>query len=397
MYSAIEMTSEMNLAVGITANEEELKADYQEFSENSHLHDDVKGPGGRARNQNEKSRFRNISEKELEMLAASRKAVRKDYSLVKPEYTGCERKFNFCNTLGYQDSETQGSTLPSIRNKDTHTKTPQQNDDVVSLYAECPVSYIPKGCFGEVSPAANRDLLSIPSKHTAEAANGDPTLGSPSFIMVREASVEGVFICAPTPSSSEPEIPCSSNAVSQQSPFRRQLFTSLMTRQSALVSRINQQTSKLMRAVEAATFITQTDQESKSRSVSSDINPVLMPTTLREKRESVCENINEPKTRCNPAVKFHLSEDTENEIFEPFESRGARERDPLRLVSICDSGIGFESDEDARSLSRESSYTLSEDSEGPAEKSGKIQELSEKHFVKYIEMYYRIHTVSSII
>ncbi|XP_063614026.1 uncharacterized protein LOC134787221 [Penaeus indicus] len=372
MGSALEMASEMNLAVDVTASEGELKSGYQEFPENSHLHDDLKGPGGSVRNNHGKNHIRNISEEELEILATSREAMHKDSSLMKPEYTGYKRKVKICNLLEYKDSETQGSTLLSTRNSDTHTKIPQQSDDALSLHAECPVAFISKGCFWEAngaswaSPAAKGDPLPIAPKHTVEASNGDPTLGSPSFIMVREASVEGVFIYAPTPSSSEPEMNCSPTAVSQQSPFRRQLFTSLMTRQSALVSRINQQTSKLMRAVEAATSITQTDRENKSRSMSSDISPDLTSTALTEK-----EDIIGPKTRCCPSVKYHLGEDLENESFEPCGSRDTGARDPLRLVSICDSGIGFESDEDAKSLSRHSSYTLSEDSEGPTEETGK--------------------------
>lgn len=385
------MTSEVNLAVSITANEEELKNEFKDFSENSHHHDDINEPG-RTRNHQEK-KFKDIfDEKELEVRVASGNTAQKESSLMKTKYTDCERKFfNICNLLECQDSERLADRLSCTRDNDEVTKTSLQSyprNDAVSLDAECFVSHLTQGSSGETkgiseaSTGAKTDPLPIPSKHTHDVSSGEPTLGSPSFIMVREASVEGVFICAPTPhSSSEDEISCAATAVSQQSPFRRQLFTSLMTRQSALVSRISQQTSKIMRAVEAVASITQTDQEIRPKSSSANAN--FPSTVITEEEELMFEYINEQKPRCNPGVKFHLGESMENGSADQCPLRHQKNaggaRDPLRLVSICDSGIGCESDEDVRSLSRDSSYTLSEDSEGPAEEEGKALIIREKY------------------
>lgn len=188
-----------------------------------------------------------------------------------------------------------------------------------------------------LSPGASIEMLTSPL--TSSSSDLHSVSSSPSFTMCRGDSVDGLFIPSPQNSfpPSEPLEILSSPAISQQSPFRRQLFTSLITRQSALVARISQQSCQLLKTVRAVTSMDFSDPEAEFQASSSPVHG---------SRESIPRgHVSQASSLCSGT-----SEETSGDFPELFE------RQNERVMSVCDSGLGWDTDDELISLSRGSSF-----------------------------------------
>lgn len=188
--------------------------------------------------------------------------------------------------------------------------------------------------------------------------------------------MEGVFLSSDVPPPPLPaeEVPVAPSS-SHQSPFRRQLFTSLITRQSALVSRINQQSGNLLKTMQAVAEVTMTHPPDtnfmvQKGSVCESEELVKTDDRLREVNQSCQENkvpyINTTTAEANVAPPA--------QVLQVHNVKRVGER----LVSVCDSGLGWDTDDDQRTSSLGSfstlsvASTLSEDSEDvPEDEPGK--------------------------
>ena len=198
---------------------------------------------------------------------------------------------------------------------------------------------------GTLTPSSEATLSRGPS---VEMLSSSPSSGddashyksSPSFTMCRGDSVDGLFISAlPVSSPLEPEEVTSLPSLAQQSPFRRQLFTSLVTRQSALVTRVANHSRSLGHMVDTVTRLT-----TRTNTPSPPLQDLPPPTS-------------EAHAPHEPWAVGEVEGEDEPGVL-PFHGRLAQ-----RLQSICDSGLGFDTDDDLASLSRSSTYTTSDDGE----------------------------------
>ncbi|KAK4302625.1 hypothetical protein Pmani_025296 [Petrolisthes manimaculis] len=195
---------------------------------------------------------------------------------------------------------------------------------------------------------------------------------TPSFTIHRGDSVEGVFLSSDVPPPVAEELPISPSD-SHQSPFRRQVFTSLMTRQSALVSRINQQSSNLLKTM----------QEVAEATVGPPSNG-----NITVQKSSTCESEKHRRTKVIFRGGIDSGEEDDALSFSTAAVDVAPHAQAIqvpvvkrvgeRMLSICDSGLGWDTDDDLRTSSLgsfstlSSTSTLSEDSENvPEDEAGK--------------------------
>lgn len=225
-----------------------------------------------------------------------------------------------------------------------------------------------------MGPETSTKALDIPSVlRDSDVQDASP---SASFIMCRGDSVDGLFISSPPKCVSPAEVPevFSSPTISQQSPFRRQLFTSLMTRQSALVSRVTQHSCRLLETL-VAVASAGSDSKSQHRAASAPAHDSVgsIPSGDFIQATSTCWRMRE-ETRSEQASRFHpkVQFDVERCLQDLSAPPPAGDFGPpcprlAERVSVCDSGLGLDTDDDQRSLSRVSSSASSEDSEGTME------------------------------
>ncbi|XP_066977541.1 trafficking kinesin-binding protein milt isoform X9 [Macrobrachium rosenbergii] len=221
------------------------------------------------------------------------------------------------------------------------------------------------------SPEASSDK-SFTSIISPPAKPSETVISSPSFTLCREASVEGLFI-PQTPQNSfcntEEDCVCSSD--SHQSPFRRQVFTSLITRQSAMVRKVSQQTCRIMETLRTVASVSDPDLEAELvghvqrgnsySSGSTDSLPVEKTVETSgqalEDGTSFQEQELYPLTSSRDVIKTDSSSVAKEDRNPEF---GSHRPSTFRFLSMSDSGIEWESDEEGRSLSR-GSLTSSED------------------------------------
>lgn len=215
-----------------------------------------------------------------------------------------------------------------------------------------------------LSPGPSVEVLT-PLSHSPAVSISSPRKDSASFAMHRGDSVDGLFMSSsPVSSPPEPQEVAAPPSMARQSPFRRQLFTSLVTRQSALVSRVNQHSTTLLEVVEAVSQFTQretttTTPHSTPRGPQETPTVALNPQKAPRPQDAPRPAPQEPEEADEEAVLLGDLEQLHG-VAAPFFERVAGRRH----LSMCDSGLGFETDDDlSMSLSRSSTYTTSEDGE----------------------------------
>ncbi|XP_068220886.1 trafficking kinesin-binding protein 1 isoform X5 [Palaemon carinicauda] len=231
------------------------------------------------------------------------------------------------------------------------------------------------------SPEASSDK-SFSSMVSSPSNTSETIISSPSFTICREASVEGLFI-EQTPQNSfcstEEESVCTD---SHQSPFRRQVFTSLITRQSAMVRKVSQQTCRIMETLKTVAAVSDPDleaelvehvQRANSYSAGStnsiQLDKMVETSCLVQGNETLCQEELYQGLEAENDHGIIISLTPSPEVIEADSSKmkednvmGSvpRERSCFRFLSMSDSGVEWESDDEGRSLSRGSS-TSSED------------------------------------
>ncbi|MPC74084.1 hypothetical protein E2C01_068429 [Portunus trituberculatus] len=205
---------------------------------------------------------------------------------------------------------------------------------------------------GTLTPASDATLSRGPSVEVlatspTSGSDASPYKSSPSFTMCRRDSVDSLFISTVpgVPSPPEYEEVVAPPSMARLSPFKRQLFASLLTRQSALVSRVTHHSRRLMHVVDTVAQFT----------AHRDTAPPT-PATHDPLRRS------EVHAATGPAAAAESEEDLVpwNTAVLDIQGRRAGERQE----SMCDSGVGCDTDDDvASSLSRSSTYTASDDGE----------------------------------
>lgn len=232
---------------------------------------------------------------------------------------------------------------------------------------------------GTLTPSSDATLspgqsVEVLSSSPAASATPSPRKDSASFAMHRGDSVDGLFMSSsPVSSPPEPQDVAAPPSMARQSPFRRQLFTSLLTHQSALVSRVNQHSNSLLKVVGAVRRFTQRETTpptahstptSPQETPTSSLGPHGPPRSLNVPRPAP----QEPEEGGEEAWLWGDLGEQIQEAAVPFFERVAGRRQ----LSMCDSGLGFETDDDlASSLSRSSTYTTSEDGEEMIDREGK--------------------------
>ncbi|XP_050691976.1 trafficking kinesin-binding protein 1-like isoform X2 [Eriocheir sinensis] len=225
---------------------------------------------------------------------------------------------------------------------------------------------------GTLTPSSDATLSRGPSVEMLSPLSPSPAVSissprkdSASFAMHRGDSVDGLFMSSsPVSSPPEPQEVAAPPSLARQSPFRRQLFTSLITRQSALVSRVNQHSTTLLEVVGAVKHFTQretttTTAHTTSRSPQEAPTAALYPQNPPRPQNMPHPAPQEPEEVGEEALLLGDVEQL-HEIAAPLFERAAGRRH----LSICDSGLGFDTDDDVPlSLSRSSTYTTSEDGE----------------------------------
>ncbi|XP_069943683.1 trafficking kinesin-binding protein 1-like isoform X9 [Cherax quadricarinatus] len=215
-----------------------------------------------------------------------------------------------------------------------------------------------------LSPGVSLETLTVSTVSSSSDLHSINT--SPSFTLCRGDSVDSLFMPPSSASLSAEESLeiLDSPAISNQSPFRRQLFTSLITRQSALVARVSQQSCQLLKTMKVISSLKSSDPEAEHQASSSP---------GRGNVESV------PCVRLTPSSSTGTIEETYEEYTKPLVkpvhedmkgvAPGNEETIPFarlsqRLMSVCDSGVGWDTDDELGSISRGSSFTFAEDSDG---------------------------------
>lgn len=225
---------------------------------------------------------------------------------------------------------------------------------------------------GTLTPSSDATLSRGPSVEMLSPLSPSPAVSissprkdSASFAMHRGDSVDGLFMSSsPVSSPPEPQEVAAPPSLARQSPFRRQLFTSLITRQSALVSRVNQHSTTLLEVVGAVRHFTQretttTTPHSTSRSPQEAPTAALYPQNPPRPQNMPHPAPQEPEEVGEESLLLGDVEQL-HEVAAPLFERAAGRRH----LSICDSGLGFDTDDDVPlSLSRSSTYTTSEDGE----------------------------------
>lgn len=202
---------------------------------------------------------------------------------------------------------------------------------------------------GTLTPASDATLSRGPSVEvlaTSPQSGSDASQykSSPSFTMCRRDSVDGLFISTVpgAPSLPECEEVVAPPSMARLSPFKRQLFASLLTRQSALVSRVTHHSRRLVHMVDTVTQLTK-----HRNTVAAHDQPRHSEAHATPGLAAAAESEGEDSAAWNTAV---------------LDIQGRREGG--RQESMCDSGVGCDTDDDvASSLSRSSTYTASDDGE----------------------------------
>ncbi|XP_071546517.1 trafficking kinesin-binding protein 1 isoform X5 [Panulirus ornatus] len=277
-----------------------------------------------------------------------------------------DRSVPIIPSLAQESSSSSSSTVTQELWTETHNSSSLQVNST-SSGTSTPSSDV------TLSPITSAGALCIPT--VSRSSDGRSTSPSPSFIMCRGDSVDGLFISSPPKCISPAEVSedSSSPTVSQQSPFRRQLFKSLMTRQSALVSRVTQHSCKLLETL-AAVASADLHYESRHASGSAPLHDSSSSISSGEfvEASSVCYTMNEDTCRGRASKlypKVHFVGNDLEDFSDPVLARELR-ASRLRMaeqVSVCDSGVSMDTDDDQRSLSRDSLSMYSEGSEGTME------------------------------
>lgn len=231
---------------------------------------------------------------------------------------------------------------------------------------------------GTLTPASDATLSPGQSVETLSTSpkSSVPSPSSASFAMHRGDSVDGLFMTSsPAP---EPQEVVAPPSLTHQSPFRRQLFTSLVTHQSALVSRVNQHSTRLLEVVGVVTQFTQKEtttpaahstpkrpQEAPGYTYAASpatLGPESPPTPCDEPQPA-------PQEPVDAGEEAWAWGEVHQEAAVPFLGRAASRRH----LSICDSGLGFDTDDELVSLSRSSTYTTSDDGEEVIDREGEYK------------------------
>ncbi|XP_042205710.1 trafficking kinesin-binding protein 1-like isoform X2 [Homarus americanus] len=222
-----------------------------------------------------------------------------------------------------------------------------------------------------LSPGESVEVLGAPSVTNSPAARSISP--NPSFTLCRGDSVDGLFISSssPTPESSlEPLHVVSSPTDSHQSPFRRQLFQSLMTRQSALVARVSRQSCRLLETMQVVASLDSTAHETQVQATSSQPPNVSAKSQQEDVTQTSLFNVGvseETNSELSKTLSNFQWEETSSLTLGEEQEFSSTGRLSERLVSICDSGVGWDTDDERRSLSRGSSSAFTEDSDGTVE------------------------------